>query len=108
MDVFHTPEPSTKVDTTKDKPMSLKHEQFHSVVASAPEPIGTIVGKLGVIWVGLFAGLKLGDLVLIATLVYTLLQTCMLIVERIIKPLWALRAEHKAAQAARTATSQEN
>jgi len=84
---------------SKDNQMSLKHEQLQSVAASAPEPIGTVVGKLGIVWAGLFAGMTLGEWVLLTTLVYTLLQISLLVVERIIKPLWALRAEHIAAEA---------
>ena len=76
--------------------MSLKHEQFHAVAASAPEPMGTVVGKLGIAWAGFFAGMSLGDWVLLATLIYTLLQITMLIVERIIKPLMAAREVHLA------------
>ena len=76
--------------------MSLKHEQFHAVAASAPEPMGTVVGKLGIVWVGFFAGMSLGDWVLLATLVYTLLQITLLIVERIIKPILAAREVRKA------------
>jgi hypothetical protein len=79
-----------------DKPMSLKHEQFHAVAASAPEPMGTVVGKLGIAWAGFFAGMSLGDWVLLATLVYTLLQITLLIVERIIKPILAAREVRKA------------
>ena len=71
--------------------MSLKHEQFHAVAASAPEPMGTVVRKLGIVWAGFFAGMSLGDWVLLATLIYTLLQITLLIVERIIKPILAAR-----------------
>ena len=76
--------------STKDKPMDLKYESV-STAASAPEPLGTILGKVGIVWAGLFAGITLGDLVLAATLVYTLLQITMLVVERIIKPILAAR-----------------
>lgn len=61
------------------------------MAASAPESMGTVVGKLGVVWVGLFAGMKLGDWVLLATLVYTVLQILLLTVERIIKPILLAR-----------------
>ncbi len=76
--------------------MSLKHEQFHAVAASAPEPMGTVVGKLGIVWAGFFAGMSLGDWVLLATLIYTLLQITLLIVERIIKPILAAREVRRA------------
>lgn len=77
------------------KSMDMKSLEIHSIAASAPESTGTILGKLGIAWGGLFAGLTLGDLVLIATLIYTLLQTGLLIVERIIKPILAARRAAK-------------
>lgn len=79
----------------RDKHMDLKTEPFHSVAASAPEPVGNMLGKLGVVWAGFFAGIKLGDLVLLATLVYTILQICILVMERIIRPFMAARAAEK-------------
>lgn len=81
--------------STKDKSMDLKYEPV-TVVVAAPEPVGTILGKVGIVWAGLFAGIKLGDLVLVATLVYTILQIMMLIVERIIKPILAAREVRRA------------
>jgi Phage holin T7 family, holin superfamily II len=71
--------------------MSQKHESFHSVAASAPEPMGAVMGKVAVVWTGFFAGISLGDWVLIATLVYTLIQITLTLVERVIKPILAAR-----------------
>jgi Phage holin T7 family, holin superfamily II len=52
-----------------------------------PEAMGQIFGKVGIVWAGLFAGITLGDVVLFATLVYTLLQIVLTVYERIIKPI---------------------
>jgi predicted lipid-binding transport protein (Tim44 family) len=79
----------------QNQQMSEKHEHFSAVAASAPEPMGAVMGKLGVVWAGFFAGMSLGDWVLVATLVYTLLQIALAIVERIIKPILASRKEAK-------------
>lgn len=75
--------------------MSEKHEPFHTVAASSPEPVGAVVGKVGVVWAGFFAGMSLGDWVLVATLVYTLLNIALLLVERVIRPILAARAIKK-------------
>ena len=64
----------------------------HSLSTAAPESVGTILGKVSIIWAGLFAGLELGDVVLFATLIYTILQICLAVYERIIKPIRAARA----------------
>ena len=79
----------------RDKHMDLKTEPIHSVVASTPEPLGNMLGKLGIVWTGFLAGIKLGDLVLIATLIYTLLQISVLVMERIIRPFMAAHAAEK-------------
>jgi len=70
---------------------STKTVPVDSVLPGTPEPMGSILSKLGVVWAGLFAGWTLGEIVLMATLVYTVLQIIMLIVERIIKPILAAR-----------------
>lgn len=49
------------------------------------------MGKLGIVWAGFITGISLSDLVLFATLVYTVLNIGVLVWERIIKP-W--RATH--------------
>ncbi len=79
----------------KEPQMDLRYESVNSA-ASAPEPLGTVMGKLGVVWAGLFAGISLGDVVLFATLVYTVLQIALLIAERIVKPIMAAREVRRA------------
>jgi len=79
----------------QNQQMSEKHEHFSAVAASAPEPMGAVMGKVAVVWTGFFAGMSLGEWVLVATLVYTLLQITLLIVERIIKPILAMRVRRK-------------
>ena len=71
--------------------MGLNHEPV-SVAASVPttESLGAALGKVGIVWGGLFVGISLGDIVLLATLVYTLLQIYLLVAERIVKP-WRAR-----------------
>jgi predicted lipid-binding transport protein (Tim44 family) len=78
---------------TQDKQMGLNHHESVSAAASVPttEPLGAALGKVGVVWGGLFMGISLGDVVLLATLVYTLLQIYLLVAERIVKPLLAAR-----------------
>jgi hypothetical protein len=80
--------------------MTSPQESFRSfasdAAASAPEPMGPALGKISIIWAGFFAGITLGDLVLFATLVYTILQTCLLVYERIVKPLMLARATRMA------------
>lgn len=75
------------------------------LATSAPESVGTILGKVSIIWAGLFAGIKLGDVVLMATLVYTLLQIGLAVYERIIKPLQAV---HEAAKIVKAAAGKES
>ena len=45
-----------------------------------------VAAKLAVVWTGTFFGIKLSDLVLLATLCYTLLQIGILVWDRVIKP----------------------
>jgi Phage holin T7 family, holin superfamily II len=80
-------------DKSTTVPMSY---DAHALSTTAPESVGTILGKVSIIWAGLFAGIKLGDVVLIATLVYTLLQIVLAVYERIIKPIRAAHAEVEA------------
>lgn len=92
-------DPDPKVSTpvsvpdNQRKQMDLKQETIGaaSAASSASEPVGSALGKVGLVWGGLFAGLSLGDVVLIATLVYTLLQIYLLVSERIVKPWLAAR-----------------
>ena len=87
---------SNSMPTKQAVPMTSPQESFRSfasnAAASAPEPMGPALGKISIIWAGFFAGITLGDLVLFATLVYTILQTCLLVYERIIKPIMLARA----------------
>jgi hypothetical protein len=76
--------------------MSKRHESFHSIASDAPEPMGAVMGKLGLVWTGFFAGISLGDWVLIATLTYTVIQIILTIVERVIRPILAAREARKA------------
>ncbi len=69
------------------------------------ESIGTILGKVSIVWAGLFAGITLGDVVLFATLIYTLLQIALTIYERIVKP-W--HSAHVAALVAKATTESSN
>ncbi len=54
------------------------------------------MGKVGLVWTGFFAGISLGDWVLLATLTYTVIQIILTIVERVIRPIMAARAAKKA------------
>jgi hypothetical protein len=79
------------------QPTEQKTPMDSSALATiTPEPIGTIMAKVGIVWTGLIAGISLGDIVLFATLIYTILQTVMLVVERIIKPILAAREVRRA------------
>lgn len=49
--------------------------------------------KIAAVWTGTLFGLKLSDLVLLATLFYTLLQIGILIADRIVKPWLAARKD---------------
>ena len=77
--------------------------EAQSLTLAAPESVGNILGKVGLIWAGLFAGLKLGDVVLMATLVYTVLQIGLTVYERIVRPITASRRIRVAAKAAEAA-----
>ena len=46
-----------------------------------------IAAKLAVVWTGTLFGIKLSDLVLLATLLYTVLQIGIVIWDRIVKPI---------------------
>jgi len=76
----------------KDATVPMNYDAS-GVIMHNPEPIGAILGRVGIVWAGLFAGISLGDVVLFATLVYTLLQIGLTVYERIIKPIRAARAE---------------
>ena len=65
------------------------------------------MGKIGLVWTGFFAGISLGDWVLIATLTYTVIQIILTIVERVIRPIMAARAARKAVSSASLSTSQQ-
>jgi hypothetical protein len=71
---------------------SSEHPE-NAIVLQGPESVGTILGKISIVWAGLFAGISLGDVVLVATLIYTLLQIGLAVYERIIRPIRAARAE---------------
>ena len=62
-----------------------------TLTTSAPESVGSILGKISIVWAGLFAGITLSDVVLFATLIYTVLQICLAVYERIIKPIHSLQ-----------------
>lgn len=79
------------MNSTKQAPVDTV--PVETLTAGAPESIGHILTKLGIVWTGLFAGWTLGEVVLMATLIYTILQIVMLVVERIIKPILAARKE---------------
>lgn len=49
--------------------------------------------KIAAVWTGTFYGIKLSDLVLLATLLYTVLQIGVLLNDRVIKPWRAARRE---------------
>jgi Phage holin T7 family, holin superfamily II len=53
---------------------------------SAPSEVTTAVTKVAAVWAGTLFGIQLSDIVLLATLLYTLLQICLLVSEKIIKP----------------------
>ena len=79
------------------------HYESHSSVVLPPESVGTIMGKLSLVWGGLFAGISLGDIVLVATLVYTVLQTGLAVYERIIKPIHEMKRIARILRAAEAA-----
>lgn len=84
---------SDHVHKTSDRSTTIPmNYDAHTLSTTAPESVGTILGKVSIIWAGLFAGIKLGDVVLIATLVYTVLQICLAVYERIIRPIQAVRS----------------
>lgn len=87
-------------DTQATVPM---HYESHSSVILPPESVGTIMGKLGLVWGGLVAGISLGDIVLVATLVYTVLQTGLAVYERIIKPIHEMQKIARILRAAEAA-----
>lgn len=58
---------------------------------STNHDVNSTMLKLGAVWAGTIFGIKLSDLVLIATLIYTVLQIGLLISDRIIKPWLAAR-----------------
>lgn len=66
----------------------------HVTTPEHQDAVGNILGKLGIAWAGFFAGISLSDLVLIATLIYTCIQTGVLIWEKIIKP-WRRTAKYR-------------
>ncbi len=47
--------------------------------------------KIAAVWAGTIFGIKLSDLVLIATLIYTVLQIGLMVSDRIVKPWLAAR-----------------
>jgi len=87
--IIHYPQ-EIMLDKHRTNAMDFRATQLEQI-SSQPETTGNIVGKLGIVWTGFFAGIKLGDLVLLATLVYTVLQIGLLVYERIIKPIRAAR-----------------
>lgn len=44
------------------------------------------VAKITAVWAGTLFGIQISDLVLVATLIYTVLQICILVWEKMIKP----------------------
>lgn len=81
---YFTRSPAT-IETT-----SMSYDVSH-ITELDPESIRTILGKLSVIWTGLFVGIYMTDVVLIVTLIYTVLQIGLTVYERIIKPIRALQ-----------------
>lgn len=58
---------------------------------STNHEVNSAMLKIGAVWAGTLFGIKLSDLVLIATLIYTVLQIGLLISDRIVKPWYAAR-----------------
>lgn len=58
---------------------------------STNHEVNSAMLKIGAVWAGTIFGIKLSDLVLIATLIYTVLQIGLLISDRIVKPWLAER-----------------
>lgn len=75
---------------TKQLPKIRIDKDGHVSTLDHQDAVGNIMGKLGIAWVGFFAGISLSDLALLATLVYTSLQIGILMWEKVIKP-WRRR-----------------
>jgi hypothetical protein len=55
---------------------------------SSMSEVELVAAKLAVVWTGTIFGMKVSDLVLLATLIYTVLQIGLLLWDRVIKPIW--------------------
>ncbi len=74
--------------------------------AQTTTEIPGVAAKLGVIWAGTLWGIKISDLVLLATLLYTILQIGVLVWEKIVKPILAHRREQKELENRNSQTSE--
>ena len=75
-------------DPRLHKPVQIHIDKDgHVSIEDSSEAAGNIFGKIGIAWAGFFAGIELSDLVLLATLIYTCAQTCVLLWEKVIKPM---------------------
>lgn len=69
---------------TQQITIGRKHQMTNTVQDNTE--MGAAAAKLTAVWAGTLFGIQLSDLVLLATLIYTLLQICIIVWEKLIKP----------------------